>query len=81
MRGKSCTIWSPKAQEGIEPKDNTSTKKTRSSITTRWEIIKATKKSPKTKSLKKRTLPHVTIRWVPKTLLQAQGYYEGSTHL
>ena len=41
----------------------------------------ATKQSPKPRSIKKSTLPHSTTRWVLKTLLQSQGYYEGSTHL
>ena len=41
----------------------------------------ATKQSPKPKSLKKSPLPHATTRWVLKTLLQAQGYYKGSTQL
>ena len=74
--------WVPKSTRRIEPVHDPSTKKTRSSRMKQQKRNKATKQSSNTRPIKKNTLPpQETTRWVRKTLLQAQGYYQGSTHL
>ena len=72
--------WVPKSSRRIEPV-HTSTKRNWSSNRAQQKRNKANKQSSKTKSIKKNTLPQATSRWVPKTLLQDQGYYQGSTRL
>ena len=70
-----------KPQQVLVPKTMVAARRLSDGDNLRWEECQATKQCPKIRSLKKTTLPHVTTRWVPKTLLQAQGYYEGSTRL
>lgn len=47
----------------------------------RMNTKKTKKRSSTTKSNKKSATPTTTIMWIPKRVLQAQGYYKGSTHL
>ena len=73
-------FWVPKSSRRLEPMHD-STKRNRSLKRAQQKRNKAKKQSSKTMLVKKNTLPQANSRWVPKTLLQAQGYHQGSTHL
>ena len=64
--------WAPKSSRRIEPVQTTST---------RQKVNNANKHSLATTLDKRKAKPTPTTMWLPKTFLQAQGYYDGAPQI